>query len=63
MSKLVELTEKSGARVAINTHQVRYIRDNRDETCTIVFDNNQTLLVEAKYDLACSMLAPDLISA
>ena len=63
MSKLVELTEKSGGRVAINTHQVRYIRDNRDETCTIVFDSNQTLLVSEKYDIACSVLAPGLVSA
>lgn len=63
MNKLVEFAERNGGRVAINSQQVRYVRDNRDETSTIVFDNNQTLLVEAKYDLVCSILAPSLISA
>lgn len=62
MSKLVVLTKNSGARVAINTHQVRYIRDKRNETSTIVFDTNQTFLVNAKYELACSVLAPGLTS-
>ena len=62
MDKLVEFTERQGARVAINAHQVRFIQDNQDETCTIVFDDGQGLVVSAKYDVACSVLTTGLIS-
>lgn len=60
MNKFVELTERSGARVAIDTHQSHYIREARDETCTIVFSNSQILQVSERYDIACTVPATGL---